>query len=112
MRCPRRTLALFFLNDTPTPEISTLPLHDPLPICLALLAEEVIRDGPTPPPRPRCVSATPAPGMPAPPVGKKSSAPMVEVAGRDAKAGSPGSCRVDTANASRRRRIRKGDHPC
>jgi len=53
-----------------------------------------------------------APGMPAPPVGKKSSAPMVEVAGRDAKAGSPGSCRVDTANASRRRRIRKGDHPC
>jgi hypothetical protein len=89
-----------------------IPLTRHLNASLALLAEEVIRDGPTHPSRTRCVSATPAPGMPAPPVGKKSSAPMVEVAGRDAKAGSPGSCRVDTANASRRRRIRKGDHPC
>jgi hypothetical protein len=77
---------------------------------LALLAEEVIRDGPTHPSRTRCVSATPAPGVSASPAGKKCSAPMVEVAGRDAKAGSSGSCRVDTTNASRR--TRKGDHPC
>ncbi len=89
-----------------------IPLTRHLNASLALLAEEVIRDGPTHPSRTRCVSATPAPGVPAPPIGKKSSAPMVEVAGRDAEAGSSGSCRVDTANASRRRRIRKGDHPC
>jgi hypothetical protein len=97
------------------PQISLrtlIPLTRHLNASLALLAKEVIRDGPTHPSRTRCVSATPAPGMPAPPVGKKSSAPMVEVASRDAKAGSPGSGRVDTANASRRRRIRKGDHPC
>src|SRR2546430_14683918 len=27
------TSFFFFFNDTPTPEISTLPLHDALPIC-------------------------------------------------------------------------------
>lgn len=87
-----------------------IPLTRHLNASLALLAEEVIRDGPTHPSRTRCVFATPAPGAPASPVGKKSSVPVVEVAGRDAKAGSSGSGRVDTTNASQR--TRKGDHPC
>src|SRR5712672_2131871 len=87
-----------------------IPLTRHLNASLAFLAEEVIRDGPTHPSRTRCVFATPAPGVPASPVGKKSSVPVVEVAGRDAKAGSSGSGRVDTTNASRR--TRKGDHPC
>ena len=59
------------------PQISLrtlIPLTRHLNASLALLAEEVIRDGPTHPSRTRCVSATPAPGMPAAPVGKKSSA--------------------------------------
>jgi hypothetical protein len=87
-----------------------IPLTRHLNASLALLAEEVIRDGPTHPSRTRCVFATPAPGVSASPIGKKSSVPVVEVAGRDAKAGSSGSGRVDTTNASRR--TRKGDHPC
>lgn len=87
-----------------------IPLTRHLNASLALLAEEVIRDGPTHPSRTRCVFATPAPGVPASPVGKKSSVPVVEVAGRDAKAGSSGSGRVDTTNESRR--TQKGDHPC
>jgi len=86
-----------------------IPLTRHLNASLALLAEEVIRDGPTHPSRTHCVFATPAPGVPASP-GKKPSVPVVEVAGRDAKAGSSGSSRVDTTNASRR--TRKGDHPC
>ena len=89
-----------------------IPLTQHLNASLALLAEEVIRDGPTSPSRTRCVSAMPAPSMPAPPVGEKPSAPVVDIAGRDAKADSPGRRRVDTTNASQRRRTRKGDHPC
>jgi hypothetical protein len=85
-----------------------IPLTRHLNASLALLVEEVIRDGN--PSGTRCVSATPASGLPASPVGKKSSVTMVEVAGRDAKAGSSRSCRVDTTNASRH--TRKGDHPC
>ncbi|WP_339472528.1 hypothetical protein, partial [Pseudomonas sp. EL_65y_Pfl1_R83] len=50
-----------------------IPLTRHLNASLALLAEEVIRDGPTHPSRTRCVFATPAPGVPASPVGKKSS---------------------------------------
>src|SRR6267142_2994051 len=77
-----------------------IPLTRHLNASLAFLAEEVIRDGPTSPSRTRCVSAMPAPSMPAPPVGEKPSAPVVDIAGRDAKADSPGGRRVDTTNAS------------
>src|SRR2546421_12530159 len=34
-------LFFFFLNDTATPEIYPLPLHDPLPICPGDAAEKI-----------------------------------------------------------------------
>jgi hypothetical protein len=89
-----------------------IPLTRHLNASLALLAEEVIRDGLTGPSRTRGVSAMSAPSMRAPPASEKSSTPGADIAGRDAKAGSPGSCRVDTTNARGHRRTRKGDHPC
>jgi len=89
-----------------------IPLTRHLNASLALLAEEVIRDGPKSPSGTRGVSAMPAPIMLAPPVGEKSSTPVADIVGRDAKADSPGGRRVDTTKARRRRRTRKGDHPC
>src|SRR2546429_4080821 len=35
MRAPKKFFYFFFFNDPPPPEISTLPLHDALPICAA-----------------------------------------------------------------------------
>src|SRR5256885_14080317 len=47
VRVKRRTLSVtlifFFLNDTPPPEISTLPLHDALPISRARYRSEKTR---------------------------------------------------------------------
>src|SRR5690349_24258462 len=34
------TFLLFFFNDPPTPEIYTLSLHDALPICRVLIADD------------------------------------------------------------------------
>src|SRR5258707_8032463 len=36
LKTSRRFLMYFFFNDTPTTEIFSLPLHDALPICLAI----------------------------------------------------------------------------
>ena len=102
-------------KESAVPRISVrtlIPLTRHLNASLALLAEEVIRDGPTSPSRTRGVSAMPAPSMRAPPIGEKSSTPVADIAGRDSEADSPGGRRVDTTKTGRRRRSRKGDHPC
>ena len=80
---------------------------------LTLLAEEVIRDGPSSPSRSRCVSTTAAdPGMHIQPAGGTPSAPMAEPASRDANADRPDGRRADAADAGDTRHARKGDGSC
>jgi hypothetical protein len=81
-----------------------IPLMQHLTANLPLLAEEVIRDGPSNLSKSRCVSVTAGSGTLAP--------SLAEPAGRDANADRADNRRAHAANAGDPRHARKGDRSC
>ena len=81
-----------------------IPLMQHLAANLTLLAEEVIRDGPSNPSRSRCVSVTADSGT--------LAAPLAEPASRSAIADRPDNRNAHPANAGDPRHTRKGDRSC
>jgi hypothetical protein len=99
--------------DLPRISIRTLiPLVQHLSANLALLAEEVIRDGSSSPFALRCVSTTVDTRRRIPPASDGASAPLAEPLRRDANADRPNACGADEANTAAPRRARKGDRSC
>ena len=99
--------------DLPRISVRTLiPLVQHLSANLALLAEEVIRDGSSSPSASRCVSTTVDTRRRIPPASDGASAPLAEPLGRDANADRPNACGADEANTAAPRRARKGDRSC
>ena len=99
--------------DLPRISVRTLiPLMQHLSANLALLAEEVIRDGSSSPSASRCVSTAVDTGRLIRPASDGTSAPMAEPVGRDADADCPNACGADEADAAAPRRARKGDRSC
>jgi hypothetical protein len=99
--------------DLPRISIRTLiPLVQHLSANLALLAEEVIRDGSSSPSASRCVSTTADTRRRIPPAAGGASAPLAEPVRRDASADRPNTCGADEANTAAPRRARKGDRSC
>jgi hypothetical protein len=91
---------------------SLIPLAQHLSANLALLAEEVIRDGSSSPSASRCVSTTVDASWLVPPASDGTPAPMAEPIGRDANSNCPNACGADAADEAVPRRARKGDHSC
>jgi hypothetical protein len=89
-----------------------IPLVQHLSANLALLAEEVIRDGSSSPSASRCVSTTVDTRRRVPPASDGASAPLAEPLHRDANADRPDACGANEANTTAPRRARKGDRPC
>src|ERR1700682_961572 len=99
--------------DLPRISVRTLiPLVQHLSANLALLAEEVIRDGSSSPSASRCVSTTADTHRRIPPAADGASAPLAEPLRRDANADRPNACGADEANTAAPRRARKGDWSC
>jgi hypothetical protein len=99
--------------DLPRISVRTLiPLMQHLSANLALLAEEVIRDGSSSPSASRCVSTAVDTGRLIRPASDGTSAPMAEPVGRDTDADCPNACGADEADAAAPRRARKGDRSC
>jgi len=89
-----------------------IPLVQHLSANLALLAEEVIRDGSSRPSASRCVSTSVNARRRIPPASDGASAPLAEPLRRDTNADRPNACGADEANTAAPRRARKGDRPC
>ena len=89
-----------------------IPLVQHLNANLALLAEEVIRDGSSSLSASRCVSTAVDTGRLIPPASDGTSAPMAEPIGRDANADCPNTCGADEADAAAPRWAWKGDRTC
>src|ERR1700730_10388113 len=85
---------------------SLIPLAQHLSANLALLAEEVIRDGSSSPSASRCVSTTVDGSRLVPPASDGTPAPMAEPIGRDANSNCPNACGADAADAAAPRRAR------
>src|ERR1700688_4739846 len=100
-------------SDLPRISVRTLiPLVQHLSANLALLAEEVIRDGSSSPSASRCVSTTADTHRRIPPAADGASAPLAEPLRRDANADRPNAGGADEANTAAPRRARKGDRSC
>jgi hypothetical protein len=89
-----------------------IPLVQHLSANLAVLAEEVIRDGSSSPIASRCVSTTVDACKPVPPGPHGASTPVAESVGSSTNADRWNACGAYAANAAVRRRVRKGDHSC
>jgi hypothetical protein len=89
-----------------------IPLAQHLSANLALLAEEVIRDGHPSASASRCVSATIDASRHNPPASASASAPVAEPAGSDAAADRPHGRGADEADRAGAPRKRKGDRLC
>ena len=89
-----------------------IPLVQHLGANLALLAEEVIRDGSSSPSASRCVSTSVDTRRRFPPTPDGASAPLAEPLRRDTNADRPNTCGTDEANTAAPRRARKGDRSC
>lgn len=99
--------------DLPRISVRTLiPLMQHLDANLSLLAEEVIRDGPTSPSTSRCVSTSVDSDTLIRPAGNKASVPMAELVSRDTKTDRPDDGRADPTDADDRRHGSKGDGSC
>ena len=97
--------------DLPRISVRTLiPLMQHLSANLALLAEEVIRDGSSSPSASRCVSTV---VNTSPHISPTSGiAPVAEPVGRGADADRANTCGADEEDATAPRRLRKGDRSC
>jgi hypothetical protein len=89
-----------------------IPLVQHLGANLAVLAEEVIRDGSSSPIASRCVSTAVDANKPVPPGPHGASTPVAESVGSGTNADRWNACGADAANIAVRRRVRKGDHSC
>jgi hypothetical protein len=89
-----------------------IPLAQHLSANLAVLAEEVIRDGSSSTSASRCVPTAVDANQHVLPASDGASAPVAEPVGSDAKADRRHARGANEANTAARRRTRKGDRLC
>jgi hypothetical protein len=118
IRIASTDLAAAVISSGAAPDLARISVRTLIPLVqhlsanLALLAEEVIRDGSSSSSASRCVSTSIETRRQTPPASDGASAPLAEPLARDTNADRPNACRADEANTPAPRRARKGDRSC